>query len=109
MNRVVRGLKSILTMIVGNLLNRFKPDGSRRRNPYFFQLVSLLVLFSAASPSHLLAQCSISSAQICVGADDQATIWINGNILNAGAAVPGVQYGNAVPCITVPAADLVLG
>lgn len=89
-------------------LNRFKPHLYKNHFSYFFGFGMLFLTF-LAGPSETFAQCSISSAQICVGADDIAYVWVNGNPINAGAGINGVAYGSPVNCVTVPAADLNIG
>ncbi|HTC22461.1 MAG TPA: hypothetical protein VK859_16520, partial [bacterium] len=98
-------------MNICNLLKRFKAEWPRQGNPPFFRLLYFFALLPVVFPSRVNAQCTISSAQICVGADDDGMVWINGNpiIISGSVSFAGVQYGNAVPCVTVPTADLVLG
>ncbi|HEY5038110.1 MAG TPA: hypothetical protein VIJ93_03455, partial [bacterium] len=68
-----------------------------------------LTLFSVGLTAQAEAQCSISSAQICVGADDYAVVWVNG--FSIAVSMAGVTYngGQPVPCVIVPAADLIVG
>ena len=50
----------------------------------------------------MAASCTPKSAQICVGADDEAYVWINGNQVDDGTHFFGVQVGQPVPCAPVP-------
>lgn len=48
------------------------------------------------------ASCTPVSARICVGADDEAYVWINGNVVDDGTHFYAVQNCNNVPCANVP-------
>src|SRR5581483_1671691 len=89
-------------------LKRLKVILSPQMKPVTKFLLLFQLLFTGVT-SNLWAQCTVSSAHICVGADDFAYVWINGHPENGGAAVTGVSYGNPVVCITVPSTDLVIG
>ncbi len=77
-------------------------------NPFALSFFFVFFLTFFVHPSSVRAQCSVSSAQICIGADDVGTVWINGNQI-AGTPVTDVAQGQPIPCFTVPAAYLVAG
>jgi hypothetical protein len=67
----------------------------------FLCLLVLLLPFSIYA-----ASCTPVSANICVGADDEAYVWINGNPVDDGTHFYAVQVGQPVPCAPVPVTDI---
>ncbi|MBP7793035.1 MAG: hypothetical protein KA120_08245 [Candidatus Goldbacteria bacterium] len=62
-------------------------------------LIIITIIFSFPVYS---ASCTPSSARICVGADDDAYVWINGNPVDDGTHFHAVTDCPNVPCANVP-------
>jgi len=72
--------------------------------------ITLFILFIFAINPHISADacytyCAPTTATICVGADDQSTVWINGNPIGS-VGNPCVVEGSSVQCLSVPVTDL---
>ncbi len=73
--------------------------------------ISFALMMTALVPSTSLAQCTPTSATLCIGDDDASLVWINGNAVSEPTSFGGIYYTSAgnPPCVSVPAGDFVTG
>lgn len=78
-----------------------------RKIRIFYLHVKIIITISLfIIPNLLNAACTPATAEICVGADDEAYVWINGNVIDDGTHFEAVMVGETVPCANVPVAYL---
>lgn len=66
-------------------------------------IIIIFVILLIISPFYIYsASCTPVSARICVGADDEAYVYINGNLVDNGDHFAAVTNCNNVPCANIP-------
>ncbi len=70
---------------------------TEKKTIIFSIIMSAIIPFAVYS-----ASCTPASARICVGADDEAYVYINGNLVDNGDHFAAVTDCNNVPCTDIP-------
>jgi len=76
------------------------------QDSFSLRIFLIFLIFITAYSSSFAASCTPVSARICVGSDDAANVWINGNPVNDGTDFAAVPDPDPAPCADFPAAYL---